>query len=269
MERLRDEAKKAKDVSTKLTSAMKHVASLEDASAWAEVKIQELEAEVATAEEAMQNAEQQIAHTEREHTETERLLALETAKTAPKRGRPVGHRGAEYLLDHWDDYARDASRQAFWRHCHDIKHALEAAGIDDWLPSALAHVLDSMSAGEDGSWVDQLNSSRPFSKRKCELIASLHTILQSEWNLDLSQHALVEVGLSERQYQELRNAFSKSLFTPINTTVDSAAAGMYSKRPWYICPVLGTTFNLPEPLMPMYRVQEQIKKAVEPLGLKL
>ena len=193
MERLRDEAKKAKDVSTKLTSAMKHVASLEDASAWAEVKIQELEAEVATAEEAMQNAEQQIAHTEREHTETERLLALETAKTAPKRGRPVGHRGAEYLLDHWDDYARDASRQAFWRHCHDIKHALEAAGIDDWLPSALAHVLDSMSAGEDGAWVDQLNSSRPFSKRKCELIASLHTILQSEWNLDLSQHALGEV----------------------------------------------------------------------------
>ena len=85
-------------------------------------------------------------------------LEEEVAKTAPKRGRPAGHRGAEWLTENWDSYKYDARRQAFWRHCSDIRAALATAGIDDWLPSALAVVLDSR-ATDEGTWV--INSSRP------------------------------------------------------------------------------------------------------------
>ena len=130
------------------------------------------------------------------------------------RGRPAGHRGADLLCEKWDDYTTEARRKAFWRHCEDIKAGLRDAGVDNWLPSALAVVLNSMEAGEDGSWVDVLFSTRPFCKRKCALISSLQDVLHAEWGTDLSQHALVEVGLSHSQYQSLRNAFSKSLFKP-------------------------------------------------------
>ena len=88
--------------------------------------------------------------------------------------------------------------------------------------------------------------------------------------VDLAQHAITEVGLSERQYQALRNCFSKSQFTPQNTTSDvTNSAGMFSKRRWYTCPVTDTIFHLPEPLQPMYRVQEAIAAAVKPMGLHL
>jgi hypothetical protein len=201
--------------------------------------------------------------------ELETELKEEMAKTAPKRGRPAGHRGADHLNEFWDDMNYDARRQAFWRHCQDIRQGLDSAGIHEWLPSALAVVLDSLHAGEV-TWVDQLFSTRPFCLRKNELITDLGGILRDEWGVDLAQHAITEVGLSERQYQALRNCFSKSQFTPQNTTSDVMnRAGMYSKRRWYTCPVTGTIFHLPEPLQPMYRVQEAIAAAVKPMGLHL
>lgn len=176
------------------------------------------------------------------------------------------------MVEHWDAYPSVKARElAFWRHCTDIKRSLSDAGAEShWLPGALAHVLDTIPAG-NGTLVDQLLSCRAFAKRTNRLITSLNDILHAEWNLDLAQYALVDVGLSVSQYQSLRNAFSKSLFTPINTTSDdvSAAAGMYNKRPWYTCPVLGTKFHLPEPLPPYYRVQEHMKRCLKPLGLQL
>ena len=44
---------------------------------------------------------------------------------------------------------------------------------------------------------------------------------------------------------------------------------MYTPRPWYTCPVIGTTFNLPEPLAPYYKVQEHMKASLAPMGLHL
>ena len=84
------------------------------------------------------------------------------------------------------------------------------------------------------SWVDLLYSTRPFCKRKCELISSLQKIAEAEWGLDLAQFVITEVGLSHRQYQTLRNAFSRSLFTPVNSSNDvDPRAGMYTPRSWY------------------------------------
>lgn len=142
--------------------------------------------------------------------------------------------------------------------------------MDDWLPSAFAVVLDSIGT-ENGSWVDQLFSTRQFCKRKNLLISDLRDILHGEWSLDMAQHALVDIGLSVSQYQSLRNAFSKSLFMPKNTTADDIdpRAGMYRKRPWYTCPVIGTTISLPEPLPPYYKCQSRMKEALAPMGLHL
>ena len=94
-----------------------------------EEKVAELEVELASAETRLEQLESQ--------------LACEKAKSAPKRGRPAGHRGAEWLSEKWDDCTTDARRVAFWRHCGDIREALTAGGVDDWLPAALASVLDS------------------------------------------------------------------------------------------------------------------------------
>ena len=189
-------------------------------------------------------------------------LSIECMKTAPKRGRPVGHRGAEWLTANWDAYNADARRVAFWRHCNDIRDGLHSAGIDDWLPSALARVLDGMQAGDgDNTWVEYLFSSRPFCKRKNDFVSDLRDIAQAEWGLDLSHHALEIVGLSRNQYQDLRNSFSKSIYRPPNSANEAdPRAGMITNRPWYTCPVIGTVFNLPQPLLPLYRVDELMAK---------
>eukprot|EP00966_Prymnesium_polylepis_P016105 372236-Prymnesium_polylepis.1 len=102
-------------------------------------------------------------------------------------------------------------------------------------------------------------------------VSSLRDILHGEWNLDLAQHALVDVGLSVSQYQALRNAFSKSLYKPKKTVDDDLdpRAGMHSKRSWYTCPVIGTTFHLPEPLPPYYKCQAFMKETLAPMGLHL
>ena len=71
-------------------------------------------------------------------------------------------------------------------------------------------------------------------------------------------------------YQNLLNAWSKALYTPVNSTNElDNRAGMYSPRPWYTCPVLGTTFHLPEPLPPLYRTLEHMKEDLKPMGLTL
>ena len=147
---------------------------------------------------------------------------------------------------------------------------MDDAGADNWLPSALAVILDHMPT-ENGTKVDQLFSTRQFCKRKNELISDLRDLLHAEWGLALAQHAIIDVGLSHSQYQALRNAWSKSIFKPKNTvsTDVSPNAGMYTKRPWYTCPVLGTTFNLPEPLPPYYKTQAYMKEALKPMGLNL
>lgn len=230
----------------------------------------ELEAAADSAEAArVAELEVVLSQAETELESVESKLAIETAKTAPKRGRPAGHRGADYLMEHWDEYSDDARRQAFYRHCEDIKASLAASGIDNWLPSALAVVFDAMSA-DGGSLVDQLWSTRQFCKRKNILIGDLRELAQAEWGADLAQYALVDVGLSKPMYQKLRNAFSKSHFTPVNSTDPlDPTAGMYTPRLWYTCPVLGTTFNLPEPLPPLYRTLEAMKVDLEPMGLSL
>ena len=253
-----------------LRASVKGVAELDEAPACSLERIAELEAGLVDTEAALEAAEARLTDTEEQLMDSEAQLTVETAKTAPKRGRPAGRRGADWLVDLWDTYTPDARKQAFWRHCQDTRAALEQGAIDNWLPSALAVVLDSISAGDHGSWVDVLFASRPFCKRKNALVKDLDSILHAEWSLDLAQHALVEVGLSQPQYQSLRNAFSKSLFRPVNSvTTDDAAAGMYSKRPWYECEVTGAIFHLPEPLPPLWRLQEHLKCAVEPLGLTL
>lgn len=259
-----------KGVRTELRQSVERVTDLQAAADWGEDKVEELEGELNQAEKKLVVAEDSLEKLEAALQFVSSELQEEKCKSAPKRGRPAGHKGADWLCEQWDTYSSDGKRQAFWRHCHDIKEALHEGGVENWLPSALAVVLDAMPAGEAGSWVDVLFSSRPFCKRKCLLIKSLRDILQAEWGTDVAQHALVEVGLSHSQYQGLRNAFSKSLFRPVNSTVtDDARAGMFSKRPWYTCPVLGTVFHMPEPLSPMWRCQLLMKETLAPLGLKL
>ena len=144
---------------------------------------------------------------------------------------------------------------------------LQMGGIDNWLPAALAVVLDSTIAG-GGSLVDQLFSTRAFCKRKNFLISDLRDVAQAEWGVDLAEDALVQVGLSHRMYQRLRNAFSKSTYTPVNSTDElDGRSGMYTPRPWYICPVLGTRLNLPEPLPPLYQTLERMKESIEPMPM--
>ena len=224
-----------------------------------EEKVAELEVELASAETRLEQLESQ--------------LACEKAKSAPKRGRPAGHRGAEWLSEKWDDYTTDARRVAFWRHCGDIREALTAGGVDDWLPAALASVLDSFFIGDEGqTLVDHLFASRLFCLRKNQFVSSLLDIAQAEWGLDLSVHALSNgsAGLSRRQYQSLRNGFAKSMFKPANSADEAnPRAGFYSKRPWYTCPVTNTVFNLPEPLLPLYLVDELMATKLSPLGLNL
>ena len=92
----------------------------------------------------------------------------------------------------------------------------------------------------------------------------------AEWGVDLAEHALVQVGLSHRMYQSLRNAFNKSIYTPVNTTDElESRSGMYTPRPWYVCPVLGTRFNLPEPLPPLYKTLDRMKESLATMGLVL
>ena len=69
------------------------------------------------AEEKLAATELAFDQTHSELTQTQETLEQEQAKTAPKRGRPVGHRGAAMLSEQWDSYSQDARRQAFWRHC--------------------------------------------------------------------------------------------------------------------------------------------------------
>ena len=222
-----------------------------------EERVAELELALGKAEAGLDQLEQQIA--------------IEAAKTAPKRGRPAGHRGADWLLDNWDGYTVGSRKVAFWRHCVDIRDALQAAGCENWLPSALAVVLDWMPAGDTGgSWVDMLWATRQFARRRNELVSQLKDVAEGEWGVDLAQYAITEVGLSTRQYQRLRNAFSRSLFTPAHSTQEvDPRAGMYSPRPWFKCPITGAIFNLPEPLPPLYRVQQQMKDTLSPMGLHL
>ena len=192
--------------------------------------------------------------------------------TAPKRGRPAGHKGADWIVENWDSYTYTAKKSAFWRHCEDIRDGLLQAGVDNWLPSALAVVLDSMRAGDSGTWVDMLFATRQFARRKNVLVGELRELAQAEWGLDLAQYAITEVGLSVRQYQRLRNAFSRSMFIPVNAASPEqrdARSGMFTPRPWYTCPITGTVFKLPEPLPPYYLVQSEIEAALTPMGLKL
>ena len=230
-----------------------------------------------TAEDGLQVAEAALAESEGALAESENSLAaldesflLQCAKTAPKRGRPAGHRGADWLLANWAGYNANSRKVAFWRHCEDIRDALKAADYENWLPSAVAVVLDSTPAGDSGSWVDLLWASRQFARRRNDLIGQLRGIAQSEWGVDLAQYAITEVGLSTRQYQRLRNAFSRSLFTPSHSTLEvDPRAGMFSPRPWYTCPLTGKVFNLPEPLPPLYTVQALMKHTLAPMGLHL
>ena len=217
---------------------------------------------VAELELALENAETELAKAEAD-------LATVKAETAPKRGRPAGHRGADWLLDHWEGYNKNARKVAFWRHCEDIRDALEGGGVGNWLPSALAVVLDAMPAGDAGSWVDVLFATRQFARRKNVLISELREVAQAEWGVDLAQHAITTIGLSSRQYQDLRNAFSRSFYKPTAVGENTTKAGMHTPRPWYKCRYLGTVFNLPEPLPPWYRVQELMKASLAPMGLNL
>ena len=223
-----------------------------------------------TAEDSLQEAEAALADAEEMTAALEESMVLQSAKMAPKRGRPAGHRGADWLIANWAAYNANSRKLAFWRHCEDIRDALQAAGYDNWLPSALAVVLDSTPAGDLGSWVDVLWATRQFAKRRNELVGQLRDVAQGEWGVDLAQHALTEVGLSTHQYQQLRNIFSRSLFTPAHSTLEvDPRSGMYSPRPWYTCPLTGKVFNLPEPLPPLYRAQALMKDTLSPMGLHL
>ena len=201
------------------------------------------------------------------------LLIDEKQKKAPKRGRPAGHRGADYLEEMWDSMNSEARRKAFYRHTQEIHDALVNGGIDNWAPAAFARALDMFSAVDEtnNSMVDLLFSTRKFCLRRNVLIHDLQAILKAEWNVDLAVHAVTDVGLSHSMYQGLRNAFSKSIYTPSNTasTDYNPSAGMYSKRPWYTCPVTGTTFNIPEPFLPRTVWTAHMKESLAPMGLNM
>ena len=223
-------SEKARDLLSALNATAENVSSLHEAAAGSEAAVLQLEQEVARVSEELATAEEVVSQNDDRFIEAT-LAQPKSAATGPKRGRPTGHRGADWLTEQWDSYRPDARRQAFHRHCVEIKDALDSGGISNWLPSALSVVLDSLPAA-DGSWVDQLFSTRPFCKRKNSLILDLRDVIQAEWGVDLAQYALVDVGLSHRMYQSLRNAWNKSLFTPINSSVDDPRCGMYTPRPW-------------------------------------
>ena len=213
-----------------------------------------------------------LEDTERRVGDVEAELSEQRQLTAPKRGRPAGHRGAEMIGSLWESYTYDARRQALWRHAEEVKEKLTEAGIEDWLPGSLAVVLDSIADDAGTSWVDLLMGTRPFSKRKCDLIGELRDIANAEWGADLATYALVKVGLSSRQYQDLRVAFCRNMYCPVDALEDGvfdARCRMVTPRPWYTCPVLGKTFNLPEPLPPYNMVKASMEESLKPLGLQL
>lgn len=254
-------SKAAREMQGVLNATAENVGQLEANAAWGEATVPELELKLADAKSRILEAEAQL------HA-VEIAFIAEQEKTAPKRGRPVGHKGADLVCALWDTYTPTARRSAFHRHCKDIRAGLMEGGIQNWLPSALAVVLDSLPSGT-GSWVDQLFSSRPFCERKNEFAADLRAVANAEWGVDMAGFFLVDVGLSRRMYQKLRNGWNRSIWTPQNSTSSDPRAGMYSPRPWYTCPVTGCVINLPEPLPPLYKTVKVLTDYLEPMGLTL
>eukprot|EP00966_Prymnesium_polylepis_P260930 6027020-Prymnesium_polylepis.1 len=76
---------------------MKLISQLEASEAWSDERIQELEQTASTLQYEAEQATKEMEIIGMEKESLEGLLIDEKHKTAPKRGRPAGHRGSDFL----------------------------------------------------------------------------------------------------------------------------------------------------------------------------
>ena len=170
------------------------------------------------------------------------------------RGRPDGHRayaGHRELALKWGTMSTANRSRAMRRHTADISDIFDANGADNWSPAALARVL------VDKGLLDQLMGTRPFARKKLELVVALREVLTAEWNAELACFIVNELELSNRKYSKLRLALCK------------AHDEFWRKKVWYQCPVTGKVINMPEPLVSNHVWKARITEKLKPYDLQL
>ena len=105
-------SEEARDLLSALNATAENVSSLHEAAAGSGAAVLQLEQEVARVSEELAAAEEVLSQTDQRFIEAT-LAQPKSAATGPKRGRPTGHRGADWLTEQWDSYRPDARRQAF------------------------------------------------------------------------------------------------------------------------------------------------------------
>ena len=231
----------------------------------AEQRGEQLQAQVLDLEESKIVIAEQLADTS-EHLEKMKLelekgqLLLEKTKEelallkAKPRGRPRGHRGREDLEERWDELSTRARSTALLRHTSDIVTALQTAGIDDWLPSALVMALKHLQV------FGEILSTRDIAEIKYQLVTDLSEVLAAEWGVKLAIFVRTELNLSHSDWLKMRLAFCKTH----DSTKDT-----WTKRVWYHCDILQKTVSMPEPLVSSYAYLPHWKKLVASHGLAL
>ena len=170
------------------------------------------------------------------------------------RGRPDGHRayaGHRELALKWGTMSTANRSRAMRRHTADISDIFDANGADNWSPAALARVL------VDKGLLDQLMGTRPFARKKLELVVALREVLTAEWNAELACFIVNELELSNRKYSKLRLALCK------------AHDEFWRKKVWYQCPVTGKVINMPEPLVSNHVWKARMTEKLKPYDLQL
>eukprot|EP00965_Chrysotila_dentata_P225185 6194608-Pleurochrysis_carterae.AAC.1 len=169
-------------------------------------------------------------------------------------GRPRGHAARAELEGRWEQMSGLALRSALCRHSGDIRDALLDAGCEDWLPSCLALALRSVGL------MDDLLRTNIVAEERFKLVKELAELLEAEWSIGLSFFVRSKLNISDRDYDKLRQAFSKKY---------DASKSRWVSRMWYQCPVLGKSLSIPEPLVLRYRLAATLKSYSEAHGLAL
>ena len=173
-------------------------------------------------------------------------------------GRPKGHDGRAKLEAKWDTMNAGSRRVAMHRHMSDIIDALENAGANDWLPSALVAALDRSDGAGGKSMLDEVMSTRLVATRVDTELKTRVGILQSEWGLPLALFLKNELLLSDDVVDRLRHALS---FQHVN--------GSWSPRVWYVNPVLESTEYLPQIVISRWRWAKAMREQVTKQGINL
>ena len=177
---------------------------------------------------------------------------IEQLTPGETRGRPKGVAGMAELNERWLDMNKGARYKALARHSKDVYGKLDDAGTDNWIPDSLATALDAHGL------VDTLWETKPFRNRRMSFTRDLRDILQAEWSVPLAIYAKNDLGMSDRNYNKLRLAFSHVY-----------KDGGWRRRVWYTEPITGEKVFLPEPLVSRYKWFPVYKAHANKFGLNL